>query len=81
MGLCLLDFGCFVIGVCVLGFDLIWCLIWKGEIFGGIEIGGEENDGEVLMRLLGECGGSVPNVVSRIKGPWALIYWQVTFEW
>ncbi|KAL6187796.1 hypothetical protein ACLB2K_039191 [Fragaria x ananassa] len=51
-------------------------MVYNGEIFGGIEIGGEENDGEVLMRLLGECGGSVSNVVSRIKGPWALIYWQ-----
>ncbi|XP_050373111.1 uncharacterized protein LOC126790804 [Argentina anserina] len=51
-------------------------LIYNGEIFGGIEIGSEENDGEVVMRLLGGCEGSVPNVVSRIKGPWAIIYWQ-----
>lgn len=24
---------------------------------------------------------SVPELLSTIKGPWALIYWQVTFEW
>ncbi|XP_062020601.1 uncharacterized protein LOC133736985 isoform X5 [Rosa rugosa] len=51
------------------------------EIFGGIEIASEENDGEVLMGLLGGCESCVSNVVSRIKGPWAIIYWLVTFEW
>ncbi|XP_061989649.1 uncharacterized protein LOC133708207 isoform X2 [Rosa rugosa] len=52
-------------------------LVYNGEIFGGIEIASEENDGEVLMGLLGGCESCVPNVVSRIKGPWAIIYWQV----
>ncbi|KAL6294857.1 hypothetical protein ACE6H2_002999 [Prunus campanulata] len=68
-------------------------LVYNGEIFGGIDIGGEENDSEVLLRLLGECRscspylhktnnfdgmgeGSVPDILSRIKGPWAIIYWQ-----
>lgn len=68
-------------------------LLYNGEIFGGIDIGGEENDGEVLLQLLGECRscspylhktnhfdgmgeGSVPDILSRIKGPWAIIYWQ-----
>lgn len=55
-------------------------LLWKGEIFGGIDIASDENDGEVLMRLLGGCKGSVPNALSRIKGPWAIIYWQVTLS-
>ncbi|KAM3359178.1 asparagine synthetase domain-containing protein 1 isoform X1 [Capsicum galapagoense] len=27
----------------------------------------------------GERGTSVPELLSRIRGPWALIYWQVTF--
>ncbi|XP_062020599.1 uncharacterized protein LOC133736985 isoform X3 [Rosa rugosa] len=56
-------------------------LVYNGEIFGGIEIASEENDGEVLMGLLGGCESCVSNVVSRIKGPWAIIYWLVTFEW
>lgn len=55
-------------------------LLWKGEIFGGMDIASDENDGEVLMRLLGGCKGSVPNALSRIKGPWAIIYWQVTLS-
>ncbi|XP_068333219.1 uncharacterized protein [Pyrus communis] len=54
-------------------------LVYNGEIFGGIDIGSDENDGEVLLQLLGECClGSIPGVLSRIKGPWAIIYWQVT---
>ncbi|XP_021299708.1 asparagine synthetase domain-containing protein 1 [Herrania umbratica] len=66
----------------------------KGEIFGGIEVGGDNNDTEVLMQSLGKCcsclsqehtttctfkgqgKGSVPDVLSVIKGPWAIIYWQ-----
>lgn len=55
-------------------------LVYNGEIFGGIDTASDENDGEVLMRLLGGCKGSVPNVLSRIKGPWAIIYWQVTLS-
>ncbi|TQD89324.1 hypothetical protein C1H46_025173 [Malus baccata] len=52
-------------------------LVYNGEIFGGIDIGSDENDGEVLLQLLGECClGSIPGVLSRIKGPWAIIYWQ-----
>lgn len=27
----------------------------------------------------GDGQSSVPELLSRIKGPWALIYWQVTF--
>ncbi|KAL3830613.1 hypothetical protein ACJIZ3_019415 [Penstemon smallii] len=69
-------------------------LVYNGEIFGGIHIGSESNDTEILMQSLGQCcscvshedsrssccsGGSknsVPEFLSRIKGPWALIYWQ-----
>lgn len=66
-------------------------LVYNGEIFGGIYIGSDSNDGEVLMESLGKCcsfedvracngsgmkQNSVPDVLSKIKGPWALIYWQ-----
>lgn len=52
-------------------------LVYNGEIFGGIDIRRDENDGEVLLQLLGECCSiSVPDVLSKIKGPWAIIYWQ-----
>lgn len=68
---------------------------FTGEIFGGIFVGSDRNDTEILMQLLGQCclclsnehsgnqgsceGGrdSVPQLLSRIKGPWAVIYWQV----
>ncbi|CAH1417052.1 unnamed protein product [Lactuca virosa] len=71
-------------------------LIYNGEVFGGIELNSDTNDTEVLMQSLkeccnclsheheGTCGNgkySVPELLSKIKGPWALIYWQVTFAW
>lgn len=67
----------------------------KGEIFGGIDVGCDENDAQVLMLALAQCCscnsfnngvachckekgiGSVVDVLSEIRGPWALIYWQV----
>lgn len=67
-----------------------------GEIFGGIHVNSDCNDGEILMQSLGKCCScssdehtrscsssgkgqiSVPELLSTIKGPWALIYWQVT---
>ncbi|EOY01678.1 Asparagine synthase family protein, putative [Theobroma cacao] len=69
-------------------------LVYNGEIFGGIEVGGDSNDTEVLLQSLGKCcsclsqehtttcnfkgqgKGSVPDVLSVIKGPWTIIYWQ-----
>lgn len=68
----------------------------KGEIFGGIHVGSYSNDGEVLMDLLGNCCAcdshengraceekdkcSVSDVLSTIKGPWAIIFWQVSLR-
>lgn len=66
-------------------------LIYNGEIFGGIHVISDSNDTEVLMRSLGNCCcchshcnmsscGGIPVCVllSSIKGPWAVIYWQVS---
>ncbi|GLU09562.1 hypothetical protein SLE2022_264150 [Rubroshorea leprosula] len=66
--------------------------VYNGEIFGGIHVGSDSNDGEVLMELLGNCCAchshengraceekdkcSVPDLLSTIKGPWAIIFWQ-----
>ena len=70
----------------------------KGEIFGGIRIGSDENDAEILMRELENCcyccpqlgkrachcdesgKSSVVEVLSRLRGPWAIVYWQVTLS-
>ncbi|KAJ8774710.1 hypothetical protein K2173_017156 [Erythroxylum novogranatense] len=69
-------------------------LIYNGEIFGGVHVDRDGNDGEVLLHMLGKCCScsssehetacssneqgrdSIPHVLSSIKGPWALIYWQ-----
>ncbi|KAL4586754.1 hypothetical protein LXL04_011398 [Taraxacum kok-saghyz] len=66
-------------------------LVYNGEVFGGIELSSDSNDTEVLMNSLSECCNclshehegtcgnnkySVPQLLSKIKGPWALIYWQ-----
>ncbi|KAM7487506.1 hypothetical protein LguiB_024990 [Lonicera macranthoides] len=69
-------------------------LVYNGEIFGGIHVNSDSNDGEILMQSLGKCCScssdehtrsctsngkgqiSVPELLSTIKGPWALIYWQ-----
>ncbi|XP_062111422.1 uncharacterized protein LOC133822956 isoform X2 [Humulus lupulus] len=69
-------------------------LVFNGEIFGGVHIGSDENDAEVLMRALEKCcscnthldkkvchcdqrgKSSVIHVLSTIRGPWAVIYWQ-----
>ncbi|GMN42017.1 hypothetical protein TIFTF001_011230 [Ficus carica] len=56
-------------------------LVYNGEIFGGIYIGSEDNDAEILLRALESCGdesgkASVVEVLSKIRGPWSIIYWQ-----
>lgn len=73
-------------------------LYLKGEIFGGIHVGGDSNDAEILMQSLGNCcacgsdghtaacccsglgKSSIPELLSTIEGPWAVIYWQVTLS-
>lgn len=64
-----------------------------GEIFGGFQLASDCNDAEFLMQTLGKCcscgscltgdcvkcgKSSVTDVLSTIKGPWAIIFWQVT---
>ncbi|KAJ0634454.1 putative asparagine synthase, rossmann-like alpha/beta/alpha sandwich, nucleophile aminohydrolase [Helianthus annuus] len=66
-------------------------LVYNGEVFGGIEISNDSNDAEVLIESLSKCCNclsrqhdaacssgkySVPEFLSKIKGPWALTYWQ-----
>ncbi|XP_013399902.1 asparagine synthetase domain-containing protein 1 isoform X1 [Lingula anatina] len=53
-------------------------LLWNGEVFGGLEIRGEENDSQVVLQHLGQCTSDeeILQVFSQIKGPWAFIYFQ-----
>ncbi|XP_019445895.1 PREDICTED: asparagine synthetase domain-containing protein 1 [Lupinus angustifolius] len=66
-------------------------LVYNGEIFGGHNLASDCNDSEFLMQALGKCcscgscltgecvqcgKSSIADVLSTIKGPWAIIYWQ-----
>ncbi|RID60186.1 hypothetical protein BRARA_F03364 [Brassica rapa] len=51
-------------------------LAYNGEVFGGIELSSFDNDTEVLLEALEKANDLVPDVLSMIKGPWAIIYWQ-----
>ncbi|EOA23227.1 hypothetical protein CARUB_v10016858mg [Capsella rubella] len=51
-------------------------LVYNGEVFGGIELSSYDNDTEVLFKSLEKAKALVPDVLSMIKGPWAIIYWQ-----
>jgi asparagine synthetase B (glutamine-hydrolysing) len=58
-------------------------LVWAGEIFGGyLPVPDGLNDGQCLLQALVECGkgdtnvGGVPGVLSRIRGPWAVVFWD-----
>lgn len=49
----------------------------SGEVFDGLAVAAAENDGAVLLHaLLREAPGGVPAVLSRVRGPWALVFWE-----
>ncbi|XP_035264842.1 asparagine synthetase domain-containing protein 1 isoform X2 [Anguilla rostrata] len=52
--------------------------LWNGEVFGGLPVGREENDTQVLAQYLSrsEQPEEVLSVLSSIQGPWAFIYYQ-----
>jgi asparagine synthetase B (glutamine-hydrolysing) len=52
-------------------------MVWNGEIYNGIEVPRGVNDGQVLFREL--CSlppGDIPFILSKIRGPWAIIFWH-----
>ena len=51
-----------------------------GEIFGGLAVPEGCNDGHTLVEALGAPGASVPAALSRLRGPWAVVYWQAATE-
>ena len=60
-------------------------LAFAGEVFGGLPgLRRGESDSQALfaaLRLAGASGaatdaGSVPGVLSRLRGPWTVIFWQ-----
>jgi asparagine synthetase B (glutamine-hydrolysing) len=52
-------------------------LIWNGEIFGGIDVPDDQNDGLILSFELSKCNeDDIPKLMSRIDGPWSFAYWK-----
>lgn len=53
-------------------------LLWNGEVFGGLTVEPEENDTKVILDQLSSCRSpsDVSSVLSQVKGPWAIIYYQ-----
>uniref|UniRef100_A0A8C4QVK8 Asparagine synthetase domain-containing protein 1 n=1 Tax=Eptatretus burgeri TaxID=7764 RepID=A0A8C4QVK8_EPTBU len=54
-------------------------LLWNGEVFDGIAVAEEENDTQKMLEALGSCHSdkaSLLNLLSTVRGPWALIYMQ-----
>jgi asparagine synthetase B (glutamine-hydrolysing) len=50
-------------------------LCWNGEVWDGLEIGEDENDGVKLLAAL-TAGNPVCKVMERIEGPWAMVYYS-----
>ncbi|KAJ7492876.1 asparagine synthase-domain-containing protein [Mycena latifolia] len=55
---------------------------WNGEVFDGMEIAKEENDGVKLFRALSalETPEQVCDLFGSIEGPYAFVYYQVTTQ-
>ncbi|KAG2486956.1 hypothetical protein HYH03_014453 [Edaphochlamys debaryana] len=51
-------------------------LCFNGEVFGGLEVPPGANDGERLLEALAAAGDEVPRLLSALRGPWALLFWD-----
>lgn len=52
-------------------------LLFNGEVFGGLDIAPGGNDAEALLASLSEADtAEIPALLSRLRGPWALVYWE-----
>ncbi|GIL75971.1 hypothetical protein Vretifemale_5661 [Volvox reticuliferus] len=52
-------------------------LCFNGEVFGGLDVPPGENDAACLLAALAEADPlSVPVAISRLRGPWALLFWD-----
>lgn len=52
----------------------IYCC--TGEIFGGLNVPEGCNDGHMLMHALGKPHADITELLSQLRGPWALMYWH-----
>jgi len=49
-------------------------LCYNGEVFDGVAVRDEENDGDALCASLVSSRTLVPGVLSRLRGPWSLVF-------
>ena len=51
-------------------------LAFNGEIYDGLPgLHDHDNDSQALLNELG-CCDSIPEVLSKLRGPWSLVYWE-----
>ena len=55
-------------------------LCWNGEVWDGLDVSVTSNDTEALFRALQECPNSTCQVLGKLRGPFAFVYYQVR-EW
>lgn len=48
-----------------------------GELFGGFDVPLDSNDTDVVFAALTARGADVVGVLSRLRGPWAIVFHQV----
>ena len=51
-------------------------LLWNGEVFGGLDVPDGSSDTRAVLSALAS-GRAVIDVLNRIEGPFAFVYWQV----
>ncbi|XP_074071612.1 asparagine synthetase domain-containing protein 1 [Macrotis lagotis] len=54
--------------------------LWNGEIFGGIFVGTEDNDTQIMFNHLSSFNkeSEILSLFSSVHGPWAFIYYQAS---
>lgn len=53
-------------------------LLFNGEIYDGLQVPEGASDAAALLRaLVGAAARAVPELVSRLRGPWSLVFYDV----
>ncbi|XP_067677587.1 asparagine synthetase domain-containing protein 1-like isoform X2 [Haliotis asinina] len=54
--------------------------LWNGEVFGGMEMGEEENDTHALFDHLTRSADAkdILTLMAGLQGPWSFIFWQAS---
>lgn len=66
--------------LCLLPSPTFYGATSAGEIFGGLPIPDGESDSFHLLKALSREDSDIPSILSQIKGPSALCFWQAHTE-